>query len=121
MGISFDEHLGIHQQALLYREQRATVISGNLANIDTPGYKAVDLDFSTALQQAREGKNLNNGQPTATPQMVERPQSQPSADGNTVEIGQEQAAWARNRTDWETSFTFLNMKFKSLEKAISGQ
>ena len=125
MAISFDKHLGLHQQALTFREQRAAVISGNLANVDTPGYKAVDLDFSSALEQARESMALGtdnaNGMAPAQPQLAERQQTQPSADGNTVELGQEQAAWAENRTAWETSFTFLNMQFKSLETAITGQ
>ena len=123
MAVNFDNYLGIHQQALAFREQRATTIAGNLANIDTPGYKAMDLDFSTALQQAQN--NLNNAgtglqSVLQQPDLVERLQSQPSADGNTVELGKEQAAWAENRSDWEASFTFINMKFRSLEKAITG-
>ncbi len=124
MSISFDKHLGIHQDALALRSQKAAVIASNLANIDTPGYKAMDFNFAQALQDARQdtqpGLNPNNPN-MAQPMLEERPQTQPSANGNTVEIGQEQAAWAQNNTDWQTSFTFLNMQFKSLESAINGQ
>lgn len=123
MGISFDQHLGIHQDALALRSQRASVISSNIANVDTPGYKAVDLNFADALQQISQGSVEGGGvgSPMSQAMLEERPQSQPSADGNTVEIGREQAAWAQNRTEWETSFTFLNAKFRSLESAITGQ
>ncbi|MCL6270106.1 flagellar basal body rod protein FlgB [Sansalvadorimonas sp. 2012CJ34-2] len=128
MAISFDNYLGLHQQALEFRSQRAEVIAGNLANVDTPGYTAKDLDFSKALEQAREQLSLAKGNelhiqqvnsPVA-PEVVERTETQPSADGNTVELSKEQAAWAENRAQWEASFTFLNQKFRGLEQAING-
>lgn len=46
MSISFDKALGIHEQALSFRAQRAEVLANNIANADTPNYKARDLDFS---------------------------------------------------------------------------
>ena len=45
----------------------------------------------------------------------------PSRDGNTVEIGVEQAAFSQNASDFQTSLTFVNMKLKGLAKAITGQ
>ena len=50
MAISFDKALGIHQQALQVRSRRAEVLANNLANINTPNYKARDLDFKGILQ-----------------------------------------------------------------------
>ena len=49
MSISFDKALGIHEQALGFRAQRAEVLANNIANADTPNYKARDLDFSKVL------------------------------------------------------------------------
>ncbi len=132
MAISFDNYMGLHQQALGFRSQRAEVIAGNLTNVDTPGYTAKDLDFSKALEQARYQQNFQmEGEqsltqteimpsPVERPKIVERTETQPSADGNTVELGKEQAEWAENRQRWEASFTFLNMKMKGLEQAING-
>ena len=130
MAISFDNYLGLHQQALEFRSQKAEIIAGNLANIDTPGYTAKDLDFSQALEQARYQQNFRlqgsgegdaiSVQAGVSASIVERSEVQPSADGNTVELGREQAEWAENRQRWQASFTFLNMKMKGLEQAING-
>ena len=48
MSISFDKALGIHEKALGFRAQRAEVLANNIANADTPNYKARDLDFQSA-------------------------------------------------------------------------
>ncbi len=130
MGVSFDRTLSIHEQGLALRSQRAEVIAGNIANVDTPGYRAQDLDFSTVWQQQQEQLSLSqtdtghlslNPGNQAGAVVYDRAPLQPSRDGNTVELGQEQAAFARNRMEYETSFTFLNMKVRGLERAINGQ
>ncbi len=61
MAISFDKAFGIHQEALLVRDRRAQVLSENIANADTPGYKAKDLDFQQALvnAQARQSRPIS--------------------------------------------------------------
>ena len=58
MSISFDKALGIHEQALGFRAQRAEVLANNIANADTPNYKARDLDFASVLA-AQNDKNQN--------------------------------------------------------------
>ena len=130
MGVSFDKTLAIHQQGLQLRSQRAEVIAGNIANVDTPGYQAQDLDFSQVLRQQQNQLSLTRTRAdhlsldaVNTPDVVlyKRTPLQPSHNGNTVELGQEQAAFARNRMEYETSFTFLNMKVRGLERAINGQ
>ena len=68
----------------------------------------------------RSHLSLNPGNQTSAV-VYDRAPLQPSRDGNTVELGQEQAAFARNRMEYETSFTFLNMKVRGLERAINGQ
>ncbi|WP_461537451.1 flagellar basal body rod protein FlgB [Spongorhabdus nitratireducens] len=129
MAISFDKALGIHPQALEMRSQRAEVLASNIANVDTPGFKAKDVDFSQMLKQQKQGlqltrtneKHMSLGGGASASGLVEDEALQPSADGNTVDIGQQQAKWARNRMSYDTSFTFLNKKFKGLARAINGE
>ncbi len=138
MTISFDKALGIHEQALNVRVQRAEVLANNLANADTPGFKARDIDFKTALNGAMNSGQAANGQLGSTMMMAKtdtqhispitdhsrhllyRNPTQPAIDGNTVDTQQEMAAYMKNAMDYQASFEFLNGKFKSLTSAIRG-
>lgn len=120
MSIDFHQALGIHPQALELRAQRTQLLAANIANENTPGYQARDIDFAAALAgtSSEEGSGLvldSDGDAHY------RVPNQPSADGNTVELGVEQAAFSQNAVDFQTSLTFLNMKLKGLAKAIAGQ
>lgn len=122
MGISFDKALGVHPEALAMRAQRTKILASNIANENTPGYQARDIDFSASLQRAQG--DLGDGLPSAdfdSGDALYRVPNHPSQDGNTVELGVEQAAFSQNASDFQTSLTFLNMKLKGLAKAISGQ
>jgi flagellar basal-body rod protein FlgB len=120
MAITFENALGVHPEALNFRVQRTKVLASNLANVDTPGYLARDLSFTTVMGQispARVDKPVPKLQ-------VESQYSIPyqnSNDGNTVELGVEQAKFTQNNMDFQTSLTFLNMKFNGLAKAIEGR
>ncbi len=120
MAISFDSALGVHPQALNFRVQRTKVLASNLANVDTPGYLAKDLSFTTVMKQANP-----NGVHTPTPKLDIAAQYsvpyQNSKNGNTVELGVEQAKFTQNNMDFQTSLTFMNMKFSGLAKAIEGR
>ncbi|MFA0441109.1 flagellar basal-body rod protein FlgB [Vibrio sp. 10N.286.49.C2] len=120
MAISFENALGVHPNALDFRVQRTKVLASNLANVDTPGYLARDLSFKAVM-----GQVTPNGVSSNVPQlMVESQYSMPyqnSKDGNTVELGVEQAKFAQNNMDFQTSLTFLNMKLSGLAKAIEGR
>ena len=123
MGISFDKALGIHPHTLNFRTERAKVLAGNLANVDTPGFKARDFDFQAAIAAVEAQWQGQPGQvtsPSSQALMYRNPYNN-SMDGNTVELGVEQAHYAQNAMDFETSLTFLNMKFKGLATAIQGQ
>lgn len=132
MSISFDQALGIHESALRVRGQRASVLANNLANVDTPNYKAQDLDFKQALAQqagnqqgfAMEQTNNRhftmNGTDNGDPALLYRVPHQPSIDGNTVEDQIEHAEYMKNALAFQASFTFLNTKFKGLTSAIRG-
>ncbi|NIB43260.1 flagellar basal body rod protein FlgB [Pseudomaricurvus alkylphenolicus] len=133
MAISFDRALGIHDDALRFRSQRASVLANNLANMDTPNYKARDMDFASALEQASQasdsiamkathaahhrGTGLIEGQGD----VMYRVPAQPSIDGNTVEEHVEHAKYMENSLAFQATFTFLNSKFKGLTNAIRGE
>lgn len=124
MSISFDQALGVHPYALQVRTERARIIAGNLANVDTPGYLARDLDYKAIL--SRVADRVSAGQmESATMSEVDHPlyriPFQPSQDGNTAELGVEQGKFANNAMDYQTSLTFLNMKISGIAKAIEGR
>lgn len=134
MAISIDKHLGIHQYALQLRSERATVLASNIANADTPGYKARDLDFGAMLQsQMSEGADPTSPQVTqsghqqglfqgdALGGLKYRNPLQPAIDGNTVDAEKEKTEFARNTMEYQAAFEFLNSKIKSLLTAIKGE
>lgn len=133
MAINFENALGIHERALAFRSQRAEVLASNLANADTPNYKARDIDFKDALTQAQSSSTKSamtnthgrhiQGETVASinDDLLYRNPHQPSIDGNTVEEQVEHAAYMENALDFQTSFTFLNSKFKGLTSAIRGE
>ncbi|MGB3611783.1 MAG: flagellar basal body rod protein FlgB [Cellvibrio sp.] len=133
MSISFESALGIHETALRVRGQRASVLADNLANVDTPNYKARDLDFKKMLSGKMEQVGRFNMQTTQAGHiegagfalddsgLMYRIPSQPSIDGNTVEDQIEHAEYMKNALAFQASFTFLNSKFKGLTAAIRGE
>ncbi len=132
MAISFDKALGIHAQALEVRTQRAEILANNLANADTPGFKARDIDFRRILQEqmgaqdglrlsTTDGQHLPHGNAQAADALLYRAPLQPSVDGNTVETQREVAEFSKNALDFQASFQFLNSKFKGLTSAIKGE
>ena len=134
MSISFDRALGIHQQALGFRSQRAEVLANNIANADTPHYKARDLEFATVLaeQSAKTQRgpvNLNrtdsrhiaaDGIQVGEAELAYRTPFHPSIDQNTVDLQIEQSNYAENSVQFQASFTLLNSKFKGLVTALRG-
>lgn len=131
--INFANALGVHERALHLRTERSAVLANNLANSETPGYKARDFDFRAALQAAKSDKSAMNMSRTHKGHIVStvkgegtsvalsyRVPLQASIDGNTVDAQMESAAFARNALEFGSSFRFLNGRFASLGKAISG-
>ncbi|MCM2338180.1 MAG: flagellar basal body rod protein FlgB [Lysobacter sp.] len=113
--------LGIHGTALALREQRLQLLSANLANADTPNYKAQDLDFNRALQAAMQpgpGDGISQAGALAR---FERASSQPSLDGNTVDGDREKAAFGQAALEYRASLSFIESKVRSMLTAITGQ
>jgi len=128
MAINFDKALGVHPYALQVRAERAQILAGNLANVDTPGYLARDIDYQQILgevaSQVASGNQSTDSSTLASLDLQEplyRIPFQTSADGNTAELGVEQAKFGNNSMDFQTSLTFLNMKINGLAKAIEGR
>ncbi|MBM7072863.1 flagellar basal body rod protein FlgB [Shewanella sp. OPT22] len=116
MAINLDAALGVHPQALDVRVERSKLLAGNLANAETPGFKAQDLDFKTIMAKVDMGVQVDRNY-----QAMYRIPHQTSADNNTVELNKEQARFSQNSMDYQTSLTFLNLKISGLKKAIEGQ
>lgn len=120
--------LGIHAGALGLHGRRLELIASNIANVETPGYKAQTLDFAEALraleQQASAPRNPNAN--PAAPSALEmspvlRTQVQPSLDGNTVDIGREQADFAEAALRYRASLGFVESRLRGMLTAITGE
>lgn len=124
-------HLGLHAQALPLREQRMKLIASNLSNADTPGYKAVDLDFDAALRNAQgqssnalnvtDSQHFPTGNDGLNPFQVVRQGLQPNLDGNTVDGDIERAAYGRAALEYRASMSFVESKVRGMLTAITGQ
>ena len=136
MPLSIDAYLGVQQDALKVQSKRMEVLAKNLANADTPNYKAQDIDFRTALAQAGSpgaalpmtttagahiGNTASTGDVDLSSALKYRTPLAPSLDGNTVDTQMEQAAFADNTVRYQATLTFLTGSLKDLMTAITGQ
>ncbi|MGX5674021.1 flagellar basal body rod protein FlgB [Thermomonas fusca] len=100
------------------------MLASNLANADTPGFQARDLDFNTALQAAllpASRENVDALQAAASGATYARPGVQPSMDGNTVDTQREQATYAQAALEYRASMAFVESKVRTMLTAITGQ
>lgn len=127
----FENIFGIHESALLLQGQRVGILATNLANADTPNYKARDIDFSAVLAHSDSAPlplsttesahiALNDGNSPAADLKYRNPY-QASLDGNTVEMPVEQAAFSENNVRYQASLNFINLRIAELTLAINGQ
>ena len=108
---------GIHGAALELRSQRMGLLASNIANAGTPGYKARDIDFATALKARMEGADPDQASTAAT---VYRVPVMPSMDGNTVEMATEQTAFAENAVGYSATLSFIQGRIDTLTRAMKG-
>ena len=130
-----DNELRFQQEALQLLSQRQDVLASNIANVDTPGYLARDIDFSQQLKSAVENNikttgdvslTLTSGKhiPAIAPsinndQLLYRIPDQPSADGNTVDMDRERVNFADNTIKYQTSLTILSSQLKNMMSVIN--
>lgn len=132
MTISFEKALGIHEKALEVRAKRAEILANNLANADTPNFKARDIDFQKAMQQAVSNTqsdlkrthqlHIDSQLGKDIPGLSYRiPMMPDTGDGNSVDAQVEQAKFAENAMEYQTTLRFLDGKFKGLLRALKGE
>ena len=124
----FDNLLGIHEQALALRSQRIDLLSQNIANAQTPGFKARDLDFKAVLSAATvdrlrttHERHLALGEGQQRNGLVYRVPLNASADGNTVESAVEQAQFGAAAAQYQATLDFLNNRVSGLRRALRGE
>lgn len=131
MGISIDKVMQYHETALLLRSKRSEVLASNIANANTPGYKAKDFDFSRALQEAQSTQQSSmvkthpnhfgaSGVSDVSMKYIV-PFQTGTGDGNTVDLPSQQTAFAQNALEYQMSMRFLNSKIKGMMTALKGE
>lgn len=135
MPTPLDRHLNLHQAALGVRAARQQQLASNIANADTPHYKARDIEFRSALESALGGKLVGpvelartssshieaKGSGAFDQSMKYRTETQSSVDGNTVDMDVERAAFAENSVQYEALLTFISGRLRTMQQAIQGQ
>jgi len=123
---AMDGVVGPLVEELRYRQRRQAVLAANVANADTPGYRALDVRFDRAM--ARQGLRLATthprhlGGPRASDrQTVVAAGGTPRRDGNDVDIDREMAKIAQNQIEYQFLTRMLGSRFRKLKEAITGR
>ena len=134
MTSKIDDALSFQSKALGLRAHRQQILAGNIANADTPNYKARDFDFSVALKDAVAGRNgsdlqlatsssghLSGASGSSGPtRLMYRTPSQDSVDGNTVDMDLERSAFSENAIQYQAGLTFITHHLKMMMSAVQG-
>ena len=127
---SLDQALGIHPQAMKLRAYRAQVLAANLANAETPNYRARDVDFRSALSEAdattrlaatRRGHFSDAAPGFGDIDLQYREPDQASLDQNTVDVAAERARFVDNSLRYQASLRFLDGKLSGIKSALRGE
>ncbi|MGQ8366355.1 flagellar basal body rod protein FlgB [Glaciecola sp. 1036] len=129
MAISLDKMVGFHHKALQIRADKMEVIAGNLANANTPGYKARDINFQQAMAKANYGQSgmvtthhnhIEGGKASQFDVQFRIPTQPDTGDGNTVDVQEERNNFLETGMRYEAGLTLLSGKFSGMKKALSG-
>ena len=125
-----DNALGISPQVLALRMKRMNLLTANIANADTPNYKARDIDFRAALASANASQarmdttkagHIALSGTAEQPQVQFRSPLQESTNGNTVDAQSEHAAFMENAMRYQASIQLLDNRINGIKKAIKGE
>lgn len=127
-----DNHIAPNLRALNLRAFRSEVLAGNIANADTPHYQARDFDFRAAMRGALAASGVGMartapahleplGTAAGMPRLQFRAPTQPSIDGNTVELDAEVSRFSDNAIRYQAALTFMNSRISGLRTALTGQ
>ncbi len=128
---NLDNAFGIHETALRLHTRRSELLASNLANADTPGYQARDIDFHAALREASgevAGLRQTHGRHMGTQQTagaaggepLYRNPTQSSIDGNTVDTQVEKGNYMENALRYQATLSFIDGRIKGIRKALRG-
>jgi flagellar basal-body rod protein FlgB len=125
----FDAAFGLHEKALSLRAQRMEVISRNIANADTPGFKARDVEFKNVLKNLDQGdgirmthaKHIGSAAARGEGEMVYTIPFNTAVDGNTVEISVEHARYGKAAAEYQATLRFLENDISGVRKALRGE
>ncbi|MFC5303332.1 flagellar basal body rod protein FlgB [Azospira restricta] len=132
MATKLDDLLSYQHQALSLRAHRQQILAANIANADTPNYKARDIDFTAALKNAMAGRSdglelartapghLAGGAGAGPAPLLYRKNTQSAVDGNTVDMDVERSQFAENAVHYEAGITFITGRLKTMLSAIQG-
>jgi len=120
---------GIHETALRARSRQLELLAANLANSDTPHFKARAIDFKQLLGQAQQdalkatnGRHYALGNDSGSPDAVKyRVPFNAGVDGNTVEMSVEQAQYGKAATEYRASLMFIENRTSSIKRALRGE
>ncbi|WES88735.1 flagellar basal body rod protein FlgB [Dickeya fangzhongdai] len=129
-----DAALRFQQEALNLRAQRQEILAANIANADTPGYQARDIDFASELNKVMEqgrasGQSVSLSLTSARhipAQIVQPPEldllyrvpTQPALDGNTVDMDRERTNFADNSLKYQSSLTLIGGQIKGMMSVL---
>ena len=130
---NLEQHLSVYSQALNLRTQRHQVLASNIANADTPNYKARDFNFESAMQNAMSGRaqaggislattsagHIGGGSGSGTAQLQFRKETQSAVDGNTVDMDVERAQITDNAMQYQILTQLIGDKFKGIRSALA--
>lgn len=129
---SLESSLSVYQQAISLRTQRHEVLASNIANADTPNYKARDFDFTSSMQNAMAGRglgamamtttsraHLGGGSGRAQAALQYRSTTQSAADGNTVDMDVERGQMAENAIQYQILTQLISEKIKGVRNALA--
>jgi flagellar basal-body rod protein FlgB len=130
-----DQEIGTLRTAANLRTYRQELLASNIANADTPNYKARDIDFKSALANAQSGRASAGALTKTDPrhlssatgnapygaEIMYRTEFQAAVDGNTVNMDVERSAFTENAVQVEAALTFLRLRFAQLQTAIQSQ
>ncbi|MFM8510347.1 MAG: flagellar basal body rod protein FlgB [Betaproteobacteria bacterium] len=125
-----DKDFALHERALRFRSQRMEVLSSNIANADTPNFKARDIDFRQVMKTVRtdaltttqpQHYEIEGGVPPDQAALKYRIPFNTSFDGNTVELSMEQAKFGKATGDFQATLSFLENRVSGIRKALKGE
>lgn len=134
MRFDLDKEFAIHGQGMLIRSKRAEILANNMANADTPNFKARDIDFKQMMREVQQNTessrikttnpkhiNIGSGFGDINSDLLYRNPLHASIDGNTVDSQMEKSQFVQNAIQYQTSLRFMSGKIKSLTTAIKGE